>query len=165
MNRWNLEKLEEEEVKKIFEEDIARGLSKKDMVENVEEEWENVKKEILKSAEANLGGIKRTGRKPWVSDDILQLMDERRKYKNASDEESKRNYRQLRNAINRKCKLAKEEWIKEKCSEVEREMNIGKIDGAYRKVKENFGGHKLKSNNVLNKDGIPIYNTKGKADR
>ena len=92
-------------------------------------------------------------------------MDERRKYKNASDEESKRNYRQLRNAINRKCKLAKEEWIKEKCSEVEREMNIGKIDGAYRKVKENFGVHKLKSNNVLNKDGTPIYNTKGKVDR
>ncbi|XP_075228104.1 uncharacterized protein LOC142328285 [Lycorma delicatula] len=45
----------EQNMKKLGITDDAQSRSAKN-----EEEWENVKKEILKSAEANLGGIKRT---------------------------------------------------------------------------------------------------------
>lgn len=44
-----------------------------------------LKKEIFKSSEINIS-IKKINRKLWVNDNIYQLMNEHRKYSNASDD-------------------------------------------------------------------------------
>ena len=45
---------------------------------------------------------------PWVTDEILQLIDERRKFKNRKDEEGKEIYKKLRWKVIREFRKAKE---------------------------------------------------------
>lgn len=46
-------------------------------------------------------------------------MGKRRKYKHPCDEKVKRKYGEIRNQIKLNCKLAKEDWIGERCAEVD----------------------------------------------
>ena len=57
-------------------------------------------------------------RNPWVTQGILGLIDERRKFNNPRDESGKRKYKSLKNEIDRKCKVAKENWLQEQCKGV-----------------------------------------------
>ena len=104
-------------------------------------------------------------KKAWVTQEILEMMDERRKYKNAPDEVGKEEYRRLHNEIGRKCKLVKEEWLKNECKSIEENLTAGKIDSAYRKIKGTFGERKRKCMNIRNADGKPILSKEGKAER
>ena len=47
-------------------------------------------------------------KKPWVTDEVLQLIDERRKFKNRKDEEGIEIYKKLRWKVIRECRKAKE---------------------------------------------------------
>ena len=46
-------------------------------------------------------------------------MEEKSKWKNINTEEAKRNYRELNNELRRENNKAKEEWMKQKCEEIE----------------------------------------------
>jgi len=51
--------------------------------------------------------------KPWVSEDILQQMAERKKKKNTPE------YKALNRHIRRNCETAHEQWLNERCAEIE----------------------------------------------
>ena len=93
------------------------------------------------------------------------MIDERRKYKNASDGVGRREYRRLKNEIDRKCKVAKEEWLKEKCKGVEVCMAGRKVDAAYREIKETFGEKKSNCMNIKSLDGKPLLGKEEKVER
>ncbi|XKL68424.1 hypothetical protein PGB90_003915 [Kerria lacca] len=67
----------------------------------------------------------------WMKEKILRMMEERRKYKQAGNEERKRRYRELRNQVRKDCKKAREEWINQNCKDIEEKMKEGKTDRAY----------------------------------
>jgi len=41
----------------------------------------------------------RKARKPWITREIINKMDERRKQKNVNKEEGRKNYKQMRNEL------------------------------------------------------------------
>jgi hypothetical protein len=43
--------------------------------------------------------VKRTARKPGITQEMISKMDERRKWENVSNEDGRRNYRSLRNEL------------------------------------------------------------------
>jgi hypothetical protein len=45
------------------------------------------------------GRVEKTARKPWITEEIISKMDERRKWKNVNTEEGSKNYRSLRNEL------------------------------------------------------------------
>ena len=163
--RWDLEKLKEKEVRESFEECVTQGLSEKGERNTVEEEWTLIKEDIVKAADEKIGRKTRSANNPWVTQEILDLIDERRKYKNAHDEEGKRQYRRLKNKVDKKCKAAKENWLGEKCKAIENCMTRGKVDTAYRKIKALLGEKKKSCMNIKSTDGKPLLSKEEKAER
>jgi type I site-specific restriction endonuclease len=51
-----------------------------------------------------VGKVEKRARKPWVTQEMISKMDERRKWKNVNNEEGRRNYRRLRNELKRATK-------------------------------------------------------------
>ena len=54
-------------------------------------------------------------RNDWMTDEILMLMGERKNLKNTDRQE----YKKIQKVIKYKCRQAREEWIKEECTEIE----------------------------------------------
>ncbi|VVC35306.1 Hypothetical protein CINCED_3A013573, partial [Cinara cedri] len=100
----------------------------------IEEQWVNLKKIILETGTKILLKGKKDGRKPWISQEVINLINKRRKFKNAVDEEGQKEYRKLRNEIIRS-KREKEEFLNEICEEINRELIANNLDKAYGMVK------------------------------
>ena len=46
-----------------------------------------------------VGKVEKRARKPWITQEMISKMDERRKWKNVNTEEGRKNYRRLRNEL------------------------------------------------------------------
>ena len=91
--------------------------------------WTTVKQSIKSSL--NTVHLRKANRKKqkWMTDHILNLMENRKQFKNSNKDE----YNRLNKQINLACKEAKDKWLVSQCEEVEqlekkqcksREMNI-----------------------------------------
>ena len=93
----------------------------------------------MKSVETNIGTEKkRPAKKPWVTEEIIKLMDERKKWKRVNTEVGKKMYRALNNRL-RSTDKAREIWYKTKCDEIDQNIKEGKSGIAYRLAKEVTG--------------------------
>jgi hypothetical protein len=63
-------------------------------------------------------------------------MDERRKWKNVSTEECRKNYRRLRNELKRATDNAKKEYLENICNKIMEFQRMGCYDLMYMKTKE-----------------------------
>ena len=52
-------------------------------------------------------------KKAWISTDILDMMEKRKRAKNTQD------YDEINRQVKRACKIAKENWLEEQCQEIE----------------------------------------------
>jgi len=90
-----------------------------------EESWKPLKSNITKAAKKTVGFEKKEPvKKPWVTDDMIQKMEERRKWKHQTTEEAKRQYRKLNNDLSRETDRARD-WrsinrTRESCKQMER---------------------------------------------
>jgi hypothetical protein len=57
----------------------------------VEVQWNNIKESVLDTLSDLVGKIKKRARKPWISQEMISKMDERRKWKNVNTEEGRKN--------------------------------------------------------------------------
>ena len=56
--------------------------------------------------------------KPWVTEEVLMKMNERRKWKAVNNEEGRKNYRRLNNELRRTTDKAREDWYRSQCEEL-----------------------------------------------
>jgi len=89
---------------------------------------------LYTSAEETIPKIKAKKKQKWMTDFILDMMEERRKVKGKDISK----YKELDNAIKAKCKEEKEVWWNQKCDEIEKEL-YRNPSAAYTKVKELAG--------------------------
>ena len=75
--------------------------------------WPNIKEGIQKAAHNILPNIVKKNKKPWISTDILDMMEKRKKAKNTQS------YDAINRLVKRACKIAKENWLEEQCQEIE----------------------------------------------
>lgn len=78
-----------------------------------------MKDSISEAAKEHIPVTKRKQDKKWMKEEILDLMEDRRK---AKREEKK--YKELDRLVKKKCNAAKEEWINSQCAEIEINTNI-----------------------------------------
>jgi hypothetical protein len=57
---------------------------------NVEVQWNNIKKCVLDAMSDLVGKVERKARKPWITQEMISKMDERRKLKNVNNEEDRK---------------------------------------------------------------------------
>ena len=99
---------------------------------------------------AELLGKQRRKRKPWVTPEIFDLCDQRKR--EASQKEPNSTER-LKRKINIEMKLAKETWIQGQCQEVEACLRKTNSQKAYQLVKDLATEKQGKSTTIQDKSG------------
>ena len=105
--KWNLDilNINYKGFQEIVKEHIVTGGEGVD----IEGKWQKLKKAVLQSAESEIGYQKRVKiKKPWVTEEMLKKMDERRKWKCITNEDGKRRYKTLNNELRRETERARE---------------------------------------------------------
>src|SRR5437870_5980906 len=94
--KWAMDKLKtnEEALRKSIEERV-----KCEPGATVEKRWKGLKEAVTESAKVHIGFRKgREAKKPWITQKMLEKMEERRKWKSRNTEHGKKKYRQLNKA-------------------------------------------------------------------
>jgi hypothetical protein len=82
-----------------------------------------------------VGKVERRARKPWITQEMISNMDERRKRENVNKEERRKNYRKLRNELKRATDNPKKKYLAGICDEIIEFERTGRYDLTYRKTK------------------------------
>ena len=92
---------------------------------------------VLTTVGKVLGKAHKTTKKPWISDNILRLMNRRRTLKSLcnSFEEGEERYREAQRVIQRKAPKDKARWLEEQCASVEEELKRINSRKAYQLIK------------------------------
>uniref|UniRef100_A0A8D8WPG5 Craniofacial development protein 2 n=1 Tax=Cacopsylla melanoneura TaxID=428564 RepID=A0A8D8WPG5_9HEMI len=131
------------------------------MSNDVNTKWKNIQSSILTESKQELKPerIKKT---VWITEDILDLMEERRKFKNVNEAK----YKQLNSTIKREIRKAKENFNLEKCLEIEMLDKIHDSFNMHKKIKEMTGTTRKKTVGIVTEaDGTIITDIKRKIKR
>ena len=79
-------------------------------IQSIDEQWEMLRDSIHQTSKEVLPERGKIAKKKWMNEDILNLMDKRKQYKN-----DKQEYAKINKEIKDKCGKAKESWLNEKC--------------------------------------------------
>ncbi|GFO04846.1 craniofacial development protein 2 [Plakobranchus ocellatus] len=101
--------------------------------EEVEQQWKNFKSAIMEAATEVIPKVKRKAKQKWMTEEILNLMEERRCAMG-----NKEKYEQIHKKVQEKCNMSKENWINEKCKEIEQQRKHAP-QTMYRNIEEITG--------------------------
>ncbi|PNF29416.1 hypothetical protein B7P43_G07044 [Cryptotermes secundus] len=150
--RWVLEKLyaQRQSMQETLEEKLSAVESES---RNAEAQWNDIKECMLDTISDLVGKVEKIARKPWVTQEMMSKMEERRKWKNVNNEEGRRKYRRLRKELKRATDRAKKEYLEKICNEIIEFQRTGRYDLMYMKTKE-LG---WKENHGIQNIGIKDY--------
>ena len=98
----------------------------------VEEKWMAMKTALLETQTEDIGFQTQMKKQPWMTEEILKIMEERREHKTKNEHR----YRELNRTIRRKCREAKEQWLAERCCEIEQLQQKYDIHNIHKKLKK-----------------------------
>lgn len=102
-----------------FNEEFGKAKSEEVRNTAVEDMWIRIKERLKTSLELTLEEKIDAKKQEWMTEEILALMKERKKYK----ETDTLRYRTINNQIKGKIKMAKEDWISKRCEVIELMMS------------------------------------------
>ena len=76
---------------------------------------------------------------PWITNEMIEKMDQRKKWKNINTEAGQNKYKELNNNLRRETDKAIENWWQAQCEELEAIDRAGRSDLLYSKVKSLTG--------------------------
>ena len=115
------------EMQEKFRISVQNKFSALEEIEDVEQQWEKLKTSINDAAKEIIPDRTTKAKKKWMTEEILNLMEDRRINKNNQDE-----YERLNKEIRHKGNLAKETWLKKQCEEMENQNS----KDLHRKIKD-----------------------------
>ena len=132
---------------------------------NVEVPWHNIKECVLDTLSDLVGKVEKRARQPWITQEMISNMDERRKWKNVNIEEGRKNYRRLRNELKRATFNAKKKYLENICNEIIEFQKTGLYDLMYMKTKglgwkenqgiQNIGIEDSQGNRIVEQSQVP----------
>lgn len=166
IKRFNIAKLNEPESKKKYLDAIKTKLyNVEDLPKDTNDKW-NLLKDCMKAAALeSLGSLENTPRKPWINEQIIELIETRRKFKNQKSIQDKISYRYWKNVVNRECKKAKEKWLSDVHQEIDRYLKEGKMEKAYNLINKYFGQKRMMNNVIEDENGNLLFEDKQIANR
>ena len=136
VKRWCLNDLEKSkrEFQVAVEEEMEK--QKDGCKESVDRQWELIKESIKEGGKRVFGYQQiRTAKKPWITDKMIEKMDQRRKLKAHSSDEGRKKYSSLNNELRRETNRAREVWWEQKCEELQEYDKRGRSDLMYQVVR------------------------------
>ncbi|XP_030761955.1 craniofacial development protein 2-like [Sitophilus oryzae] len=126
--------------------------------EDINTTWNALKTPLVKATQTHLTGLK-TKKKQRMTDEILQLMDQRREHKSRDTIA----YKRCNKEINKAIITAKEKWISEKCVELEDLQKKHDSFTLHKKIKELTGpAQRFCPLTIINSDGTLCSNVQEK---
>ena len=104
----------------------------------VESKWQELKDCINSSLKAVLPKLIKTKSSVWMTDEILNMMEKRKKAAHSDRSEYKRLHRKITGA----CRKAQDEWLKKQCKEIEQLEKDFEVKKMHKKVREMTGNSK-----------------------
>lgn len=140
--RWNIENTRTTEIKNDFANGIDDFFNKLNSQAaqasthyNANQKWNILKDSIINIADKTFGKDKTKRKQKWITQEILNLMEERKKYKLRTDDEGKSKYKKLRRDVQKLCRQKREEYINRECQEAE-QLEIVNSAKFHKKIKE-----------------------------
>jgi len=134
-SRFMLNVLKKEEVRGKFRQAVIQNLDKIDHATSPESHWDILRTNLLEAAEKHIPKEERRSKySHWMTQDIKDLMRERRLAKN--DQEL---YRQINKQVIQECSKAKEQWLEQRCQEVEKLKDDQNLKEMYKGIREITG--------------------------
>ena len=135
IKKWNKEKLKSKCDELAWK--IEENIRERSETTTTEERWRGLKEVIIKETLETVGHQQgATARKPWVTEEMIHDMDERRKWKHQNTDSAKQEYRRLNNKLRRTTEKAREQWWDNQCRELEELQRMGRYDKVYENVKK-----------------------------
>ena len=134
-----------------------------DQEEHIEDIWRKVKESIITTTKGLLPFRTKRKKQAWMTDDILNMMDERKAYKNVD----RNKYNQLNKEIINDCRKAKETWFNKQCEEIEELEKNHNSREMHAKVKDLWQNKKYNNSNgcIMDKGGNLLFDEKDVANR
>lgn len=129
---------------------------------NIVEAWQKAKDTINAVTTEKLIKSEAEFKQKWMTDEILQMMNERRKLKTIDPT----GYRTIHKEIRKRIKAAKEDWLKEQCEEMERYERQHDSFQLFKKIKEiTRSGSKTLHNALEDRNGNILTDLLQKQNR
>jgi hypothetical protein len=108
--KWNIERLKKNSIP--FQKNVE-DIIKPNSGRNVNERWTECKSAVPSSAQKEIGYEKKErARKPWITEEMINKMNEIRKWNSKNNEEGRKMYRQINNKLRRETDKARTAyWI------------------------------------------------------
>ena len=151
-DRWNTERLKDVHVRDQFTQVVEDKIDSVVETEDINLLWQNIKSCIVATADQVCGKHIPEKRQKWMTDEILQKMEARRKLKNDETESGQRKYKDLKHEVQRLCRQACNAYYKEKCDEIEH-LEATHNPMMYKKIKEMTLKRKINGQSIKDKDG------------
>ena len=119
--------------------------------------WLEGKNILLETADEVIGR-KEKAKKPYVTEEILELVDIRRELKETKHEsvENRRKYNKVKHSIEKKCIQEKKDLLERKLIACEESHRKNDSSVVYKTIKSITNTHKTTSTNVKDKDGTVL---------
>ena len=102
---------------------------------NVEAWWNNIQKCVLDTMRDLVRKVDRKARKPQIAQEMINKMDEQKKWK-INNNEGRKNYRRLRNELLRDTNKANKELLEIIYAKITEYKRTGRYDSVHKKVKK-----------------------------
>ena len=104
----------DDDLKEKFNVSVENKFALLDEITDIEDRWEMLKRSLTEATEEHIPKKKGKEHKKWMTPEILQMMEERRKCKNMPEK-----YQKLNKQIKSKCNEEKDIWLTSQCIEIE----------------------------------------------
>jgi hypothetical protein len=160
VDRFNLNKLNEEEVKEQYQVTIKNKFVTLEILDDngdLNKAWETVRENIRISAKESIGFCDSKSNKAWFNEECLKLVDGRKQAKLQWLQDpsvvNEDNLRNVRREASRHFRNKKREYLKDKINEIQLYSKINNIRDLYRGITEFKKGCQPKTNLVKDKRG------------
>ncbi|XP_055865177.1 uncharacterized protein LOC129922560 [Biomphalaria glabrata] len=155
--KFDLDKLKDPQVAAIFEAQVGGRFAALNILDSNDQDIDtqvNMLNTAVTDTALEILGKLRPPKKPWVTEDILQLCDKRRelKGKKLSDPKYVQEYKSVNKRIRKGMKEAKKKWIENKCQEIEQGLNRNNSKKAYQLVKDLTTSKHGRTNTIQDKN-------------
>ena len=117
--------------------DVTNRFNGLDVVDRVPEElWMEVCNNVQKAVTKIIPKKKKCKKAKWLSEESLQIVEERRDMKGKGESES---YAQLNAEFQRIARRGKKDFLKEQCREIEENNRMGKTSDLFKKIGDTKG--------------------------
>ncbi|CAF5200883.1 unnamed protein product, partial [Rotaria magnacalcarata] len=131
--RYDMNQLKDQTTRQLYQARIENNLKNIHSTCNLDEHAAQIEKAVKEALQATVT-LKKTPKKPWISDQTLDLADKKRKAKQIKhlSADNIKEYKNLCNKVKKSARQDKDKWIQDQCEEIEKGLQVGNSRNAYR---------------------------------